>query len=237
MAAAILSPPSGRLFFGDDVLASSPIDPDIDTSGLPPLDELRIDGPVKLVKYLPADKRDAFIGPLHSNVEDTVKFVQRECPSLSKVPAESIIFRPRIKDTAKHTRGIPFRTQTVSLPTTWEPPAQPEKLMVFHIDSKVPTAAPLLPENIKQESRADHGAANAGEHEDQLEVKGQEDQLEMKGQDEKAKVARIAKIMTEGPSQKAVEAPPWSPALPQFSISSGPKTWADLAAEGMLLGE
>ena len=160
-------------------------------------------------------------------IQDTVRFVQRECPSLSQVPAESIVFRPRVNNTAKHTRGIPFRTQTVSLPTTWEPPAHPEKLMVVHIDSKVPGAAPLVPESIKEEAEPLEKVADDKTMDEQA----------ANGKEEEEHIAKFAKIMADGPPQKPVEPAPRSPPLRTFSIHTGPKTWDDLAAEGILLGE
>ena len=109
--------------------------------------------------------------------------------------------------------------------------------MVLHIDSLVPNIAVLKPEAITEEEESAQSGRDAIKADSNDGGDKVEDCVNRQGKSEQERIAHIAAIMTKGPPPKLVEPVPFSPALPQFSLNSGPQTWEDLMAEGICLGE
>lgn len=98
----------------------------------------------KLTRYLPPNKDEAFIGALLPSVEvspflasvyqtdnqETTQLIQRECPSLSQVPASDISFSIRFDDGEK-TDGVLFRLTADAWPL-----AIHKTLPIVHVDAK-----------------------------------------------------------------------------------------------------
>ncbi|WRT70631.1 uncharacterized protein IL334_007629 [Kwoniella shivajii] len=83
-----------------------------------------------LTRYLPPCTEEAFIGPLLSTTEDTIRLIQSQCPSLAGLPSRAISLRLRFDgNTTLACNNVFFRV----LDECW-PTALHEVLHLVHVD-------------------------------------------------------------------------------------------------------
>ncbi|KAK4687196.1 hypothetical protein P7C73_g2930, partial [Tremellales sp. Uapishka_1] len=98
------------------------------------------DEPRKLSRFLPALKDEAFIGVLPSSHSDTIKLVQRECPSLAVLPPSDISLKLRFDGDKHAVNDVKFRV----LDEAW-PAAISDVLPLVHVETRSKQSVPTAP--------------------------------------------------------------------------------------------